>query len=98
MKYNNSGIYNATLDPTNPRTYEILNSILMKYAHYFQAVTFILVVMRTMARNGMQTQLFSNYMKENSIGNKNDLQTYFNMKLIPMLKNMTKKLMGWEEI
>jgi hexosaminidase len=37
-------------------------------------------------------------MKENSIGNKNDLQTYFNMKLIPMLKNMTKKLMGWEEI
>jgi hexosaminidase len=31
------------------------------------------------------------FMKENSIGNKNDLQTYFNMKLIPMLKkNMTK--------
>jgi hexosaminidase len=26
------------------------------------------------------------FMKENSIGNKNDLQTYFNMKLIPMLK------------
>jgi hexosaminidase len=23
----NSGIYNATLDPTNPKTYEILNSI-----------------------------------------------------------------------
>jgi hypothetical protein len=63
MKYNNSGIYNATLDPTNPRTYEILNSILMKYAHYFQAVTFILVVMRTMARN-VQTQLFSNLWKK----------------------------------
>jgi hexosaminidase len=36
-------------------------------------------------------------MKENSIGNKNDLQTYFNMKLIPMLKKHNKKLMGWEE-
>jgi hexosaminidase len=36
------------------------------------------------------------FMKENSIGNKNDLQTYFNMKLIPMLKKHDKKLMGWE--
>jgi hexosaminidase len=36
------------------------------------------------------------FMKENSIGN-NDLQTYFNMKLIPMLKKHDKKLMGWEE-
>jgi hexosaminidase len=33
-------------------------------------------------------------MKENSIGNKNDLQTYFNMKLIPMLKKHDKKING----
>jgi hexosaminidase len=32
-------------------------------------------------------------MKENSIGN-NDLQTYFNMKLIPMLKKHDKKING----
>jgi hexosaminidase len=34
------------------------------------------------------------FMKENSIGNKNDLQTYFNMKLIPMLKKHDKKING----
>jgi hypothetical protein len=43
MKYTNSGIYNATLDPTNPKTYEILNSIFDE-VYYFQAVTFILVM------------------------------------------------------
>jgi hypothetical protein len=58
-----TGIYNATLDPTNPKTYEILNSILMKYP-LFPGSYFILVVMRTMARNGMQTQLFSNLWKK----------------------------------
>jgi hexosaminidase len=30
--------------------------------------------------------------------NNHDLQTYFNMKLIPMLKKHNKRLMGWEEI
>jgi hypothetical protein len=54
----------------------------MKYAHYFQAVTFILVVMN----NGKEWNANYSAIYENSIGNKNDLQTYFNMKLIPMLK------------
>jgi hexosaminidase len=37
------------------------------------------------------------FKKKNEITS-NDLQTYFNMKLIPMLKKHNKRLMGWEEI
>jgi hexosaminidase len=36
--------------------------------------------------------------KKNEITSNHDLQTYFNMKLIPMLKKHNKRLMGWEEI
>jgi hypothetical protein len=45
--------------------------------------------MRTMAEWNANPAI-QQFMKENSIGNKNDLQTYFNMKLIPMLKKHDK--------
>jgi hexosaminidase len=38
------------------------------------------------------------FKKKNEITSNHDLQTYFNMKLIPMLKKHNKRLMGWEEI
>lgn len=37
-------------------------------------------------------------MKKNKLANNHELQTYFTMKLIPMLKKHGKQLMGWEEI
>jgi hexosaminidase len=39
-----------------------------------------------------------NNLRKNEITSNHDLQTYFNMKLIPMLKKHNKRLMGWEEI
>jgi hexosaminidase len=46
----------------------------------------------------MQILPFKNLRKKNEITSNHDLQTYFNMKLIPMLKKHNKRLMGWEEI
>jgi hexosaminidase len=40
----------------------------------------------------------SRIQEKNEITSNHDLQTYFNMKLIPMLKKHNKRLMGWEEI
>jgi hexosaminidase len=45
----------------------------------------------------MQILPFKN-LRKNEITSNHDLQTYFNMKLIPMLKKHNKRLMGWEEI
>jgi hexosaminidase len=38
------------------------------------------------------------FMKKNKLANNHELQTYFTMQLIPMLKKHQKELMGWEEI
>jgi hexosaminidase len=38
------------------------------------------------------------FKQENQMVSNHDLQTYFNIQLIPMLKKHNKKLMGWEEI
>jgi len=37
-------------------------------------------------------------MKKNKLANNHELQTYFTMQLVPMLKKHGKQLMGWEEI
>ncbi len=94
----NSGIYNATLDPTNPKTYEILNSIFDEVCPLFPGNYFHIGGDENNGKEWSENPVIQQFMKENSIGNKHDLQTYFNMKLIPMLKKHDKKLMGWEEI
>ena len=94
----NSGIYNATLDPTNPKTYEILNSIFDEVCLLFPGTYFHIGGDENNGKEWNANPAIQQFMRENNIGNKNDLQTYFNMKLIPMLKKHDKKLMGWEEI
>lgn len=94
----NSGIYNATLDPTNPKTYEILNSIFDEVCPLFPGSYFHIGGDENNGKEWSANPAIQQFMKENSIANKNDLQTYFSMKLIPMLKKHDKKLMGWEEI
>ncbi len=94
----NSGIYNATLDPTNPKTYEILNSIFDEVCPLFPGNYFHIGGDENNGKEWNANPAIQQFMRENSIKNKHDLQTYFNMKLIPMLKKHGKKLMGWEEI
>ena len=94
----NSGIYNATLDPTNPLTYDILSSIFDEVCPLFPGSYFHIGGDENNGKEWNANPAIQQFMRENSIVNNHDLQTYFNMKLIPMLKKHNKKLMGWEEI
>ena len=94
----NSGIFNATLDPSNPKTYEILNSIFDEICPLFPGSYFHIGGDENNGKEWNANPVIQQFMKENGIANNRDLQTYFNMKLIPMLKKHNKKLMGWEEI
>lgn len=94
----NSGIFNATLDPTNPKTYEILSSIFDEVCPLFPGSYFHIGGDENNGKEWNANPEIQQFKKENNLVNNHDLQTYFNMKLIPMLKKHNKKLMGWEEI
>ncbi|MFV8365782.1 beta-N-acetylhexosaminidase [Flavobacterium sp. XS1P27] len=94
----NSGIFNATLDPTNPKTYEILSSIFDEVCPLFPGSYFHIGGDENNGKEWNANPAIQQFKKENNLVNNHDLQTYFNMKLIPMLKKHNKKLMGWEEI
>ena len=94
----NSGIFNATLDPTNPKTYEILSSIFDEVCPLFPGSYFHIGGDENNGKEWSANPAIQQFKKDNNLVNNHDLQTYFNMKLIPMLKKHNKKLMGWEEI
>ncbi|MFV8340012.1 beta-N-acetylhexosaminidase [Flavobacterium sp. LB3P21] len=94
----NSGIFNATLDPTNPKAYEILSTIFDEVCPLFPGSYFHIGGDENNGKEWNANPAIKQFKKENNLVNNHDLQTYFNMKLIPMLKKHNKKLMGWEEI
>jgi hexosaminidase len=94
----NSGIYNSTLDPTNPKTYELLSEIFDEVCPLFPGDYFHIGGDENNGKEWNSNPKIQKFKKENQMSSNHDLQTYFNMQLIPMLKKHNKKLMGWEEI
>ncbi len=94
----NSGIFNAVLDPTNPKTYTLLGEFFDEICPLFPSAYFHIGGDENNGKEWDSNPRIQEFMKKNNLKDKHDLQTYFNMKLIPMLKKHNKKLMGWEEI
>jgi hexosaminidase len=94
----NSGIYNSTLDPTNPKTYELLSEIFDEVCPLFPGDYFHIGGDENNGKEWNANPKIQKFKQENQMVSNHDLQTYFNIQLIPMLKKHNKKLMGWEEI
>ena len=93
-----SGIFNATLDPTNPKTYQLLSEVFDEVCPLFPGDYFHIGGDENNGKEWDANPKIQEFKKKNKFGNNHDLQTYFNMQLVPMLKKHNKKLMGWEEI
>jgi hexosaminidase len=94
----NSGIFNATLDPSNPQTYQLLSEIFDEVCPLFPGAYFHIGGDENNGKEWNANPKIQEFKKDNNLVNNHDLQTYFNMQLLPMLKKHNKKMMGWEEI
>ncbi len=93
-----SGIFNSTLDPTNPKTYQVLSAIFDEVCPLFSSQYFHIGGDENNGKEWNANPKIQDFMKSKGLTNNHDLQTYFNMQLVPMLKKHGKNLMGWEEI
>jgi hexosaminidase len=93
-----SGIYTPTLDPTNPKTYQLLGDIFDEVCPLFPGNYFHIGGDENQGKEWDANPKIQEFKKKNGLANNHELQTYFTMKLIPMLKKHNKELMGWEEI
>ncbi|WP_369753864.1 beta-N-acetylhexosaminidase [Flavobacterium sp. WC2409] len=93
-----SGIFNAALDPTNPKTYEVLSAIFDAVCPLFPSNYFHIGGDENNGKEWNANPKIQEFKKKHNLANNHDLQTYFNMQLVPMLKKHGKNVMGWEEI
>lgn len=94
----NAGIFTPTLDPSNPKTYVILEKIFDEVAPLFPGKFFHIGGDENEGKEWDANPKIQAFKKEKKLKTNHDLQTYFTMKLIPILKKHHKTLMGWEEI
>ena len=94
----NAGIFSPTLDPTNPKTYQLLKEIFDEVCPLFSGKYFHIGGDENNGKDWNGNPKIQEFIKQNKFANNHELQTYFTMQLIPMLKMHNKDLMGWEEI
>ena len=94
----NAGIFNPTLDPSNPKTYQLLSEIFDEVCPLFPGAYFHIGGDENEGKDWDSNPKIQEFKKKNKLVTNHDLQTYFTMQLVPMLKKHGKQLMGWEEI
>ncbi|WP_456422067.1 beta-N-acetylhexosaminidase [Lutibacter sp.] len=93
-----SGIFNPTLDPTNSKTYEILDSLFGELANLFPGKYIHIGGDENEGKHWDENLKIQKFKKKNNLITNHDLQTYFNLKLEKILAKYGKSIMGWEEI
>lgn len=94
----NAGIFSPTLDPSNPKTYQLLSELFDEVCPLFPAAYFHIGGDENEGKDWDTNPKIQEFKKKNKLATNHELQTYFTMQLIPMLKKHGKQLMGWEEI
>jgi len=94
----NAGIFDPTLDPSNPKTYEILENIFKEMASLFPFEYFHIGGDENRGKHWDENPDIQIFKKKHGLKNNHDLQTYFNIKLAAILIKYNKKVMGWDEI
>jgi hexosaminidase len=94
----NAGIFTPTLDPSNPKTYQLLIEIFDEVCPLFSGDYFHIGGDENEGKDWDSNAKIQDFKRENGLLNNHELQTYFTMQLVPMLRKHNKQLMGWEEI
>ncbi|WP_281299136.1 beta-N-acetylhexosaminidase [Flavobacterium limnophilum] len=94
----NAGVFRPTLDPSNPKTYLLLSEIFDEVCPLFPGKYFHIGGDENEGKDWDSNPKIQEFKKKYKLENNHELQTYFTMQLIPMLKKHDKELMGWEEI
>jgi hexosaminidase len=92
------GVFDPTLDATKEYTYQFLDSLFGEMTALFPDQYFHIGGDENTGTDWKNSPAIQAYMKKNNIKNERDLQTAFNIRLLPILTKYGKKMMGWDEI
>jgi len=94
----NAGVFNATLNPILPETYEFLDVLFGELAPMFPDPYFHIGGDENEGLHWTESAEIQKFMRKNDIKDNHMLQAHFNRKVQAILEKYGKKMMGWEEI
>jgi hexosaminidase len=93
-----AGIFNPALDPTREEVYKFLDQFLGEMAALFPDAYMHIGGDENNGKQWDKNPQIQAFMKAKGIKNNEGLQTYFNQRLLQILKKHGKRMMGWDEI
>lgn len=92
------GIFDPTLDPTNEKTYQLLEVFFKEMSQLFPDDYMHIGGDENEGKHWAANPKIQAFMKEKGIKDQHELQTYFNKRILKFLEADGKIMMGWDEI
>lgn len=92
------GIHDPTLDPTNEKVYEFLETFFGEMCALFPDAYFHIGGDENNGKHWDANEAIQSFMNKNDIADNHALQTHFNQRIIKILEANNKKMIGWDEI
>lgn len=92
------GIFDPTLDPTNEKTYKILEVFFKEMSALFPDAYLHIGGDENEGKQWAANPKIQAFMKEKGLKNQDDLQQYFNKRILKFIEKDGKIMMGWDEI
>jgi len=94
----NPGIFDPTLDPTNEKTYKLLEVFFKEMSALFPDAYMHIGGDENEGKQWNASPNIQAFMREKGIKDQHALQTYFNKRILKFLEKDNKIMMGWDEI
>jgi len=92
------GIPQSELDPSNEKTFKFLDEFIGEMGEIFPDTYFHIGGDETKGKGWLENPRIADFMRKKGFKTPEELQTYFNKRLLPILQKHGKKMMGWDEI
>jgi hexosaminidase len=92
------GVFDPVMDPTNEKLYLFLEKLFTEMSSLFPDEYFHIGGDENTGKDWENTPHIKSFMKEKGMQKYMDLQTYFNKRLLPIIRKTGKTMMGWDEI
>jgi hexosaminidase len=92
------GVFDPVLDPTNEKVYPFLAKLFMEMASLFPDEYFHIGGDENTGKDWEAVPHIKAFMQAHGMKTTMDLQTYFNQRLLPIIRKCGKKMMGWDEV
>ena len=95
---NNYGVFNASLNPSQAYTYQFLDTLLTEMCELFPDDYFHIGGDENNGEEWSQNKKIQKFSAKEELNNNEELQAYFNEKILAILTRNKKIMMGWDEI